>query len=113
MQVTTGLRTSRTRQVWLHSTQGRMRAVDPSASFAPSLASAIIARVISTRSAWPSATSSPACPTSTSEPWAMRATPSGSAVRTSAAVAELKPGSTWPSGRVAQVPYPEPRTTVR
>ena len=52
----------------------------PAATFLPSAGSAIWARVISTRSASPLATSSSARATSTTEPCATRATPFGRAV---------------------------------
>ena len=115
-QVTIGLRLSRTWQVWLHSTQGRIRSGCPARTLATRSASASCARVISTASAMPSATARSAISTSTIEPCAATTTRSPATARTASRIervsSRLNPGAVWPSGRVAPAEKIEPRTTV-
>ncbi len=102
MQLTAGLRGSRTWQAWLHSTHGRTVPGAPARTLLTSSGSAIWARVISTTSAAPDASASCAMATSTIDPCATTATCSGSASRTRRLRSRLKPGGVCPSGRVAE-----------
>ena len=80
-QVTIGLRLSRTRQVWLHRMQGRIRSGVPARSLATRSASAICARVISTRSAAPASSAACAAAGSTTLPCRTTGTAPASAAR--------------------------------
>ena len=82
MQVTSGLRASRTWHVWLQRVHGRMRSGVPARSLATRSGSAIWARVISTASARAGSSSPPsahsAWPTSTTDPCRTTGTSSAS-----------------------------------